>query len=72
MATQIYSIDFETCSLAWMDGMNQRLPEELTDTVQGSRQMALVLRGVTCLVASEAWLVHSGVVWERPVERETC
>lgn len=55
-----------------MDGMNQRLPEELTDTVQGSRQVAFVLCGVTCLVASEAWLVHSGVVWERPDERETC
>lgn len=55
-----------------MDGMNQRLPEELTDTVQGSRQVAFVLRGVRCLVASEAWLVHSGVVWERPAERETC
>lgn len=55
-----------------MDGMNQRLPEELTDTVRGSRQVAFVLRGVRCLVASETWLVHSGVVWERPAERETC
>lgn len=52
--------------------MNQRLPEELLDTVQGSSQVAFVLRGVTCLVASEGWLVHSGVVWERPAERETC
>lgn len=55
-----------------MDGMNQRLPEELTDTVQGSRQVAFVLRDVKCSVASEAWLVHSGVVWARPDERETC
>lgn len=33
--------------------MNQRLPEELMDTVQGSRQVAFVLRGVTCLVAAK-------------------
>lgn len=52
--------------------MNQRLLEELTDTVQGSRQVAFVLRGARHLVASEAWLVHSGVVWERSAERETC
>lgn len=55
-----------------MDGMNQRLPEELMDTVQGSRQVAFVLCGARHLVASETWLVHSGVVCERPAERETC